>query len=58
MKHELFLDPKPLFIENDQIQHFIPVSHSKIEFAECRSKMTISYSVKVEFFIYGILCPS
>ena len=26
------LDPKSLFIENDQIQHFILVSHSKIEF--------------------------
>ena len=28
----LFLIRSHLFIENDQFQHFIPVSHSKIEF--------------------------
>ena len=29
----------------------------KLSFAEYRSKKANLYSVKVEFFIYGILCP-
>ena len=40
------------------MQHYIPVSHSKVEFCGVQKKKKAnSFSVKVEFFIYGIFCP-
>ena len=47
-----------LFIENDQIQHFIPVSLSKIEFCGVqKQKANLVFSKSGVFFIYGILYP-
>ena len=40
------------------MQHSIPVSHLNVEFYGAhKQKKANSFSVKVEFFIYCILCP-
>ena len=55
MKRE-FLDPRCLFIENDQIQHFIPVSHSKNEFCGVqKQKGKLVFSKKGLFHIWHIV---
>ena len=52
-----FLVRSRLFIENDQIQHFIPVLHLKIEFCGMqKQKGKLIFSKNVVFHI-GIFCP-
>ena len=47
-----------LFIQNDQIQHFIPVLLSKYEFCGVQNqKGKLVFSKTVFFFAYDILYP-
>ena len=54
MKHEV-LGPKSFIHSGFNILFLF--CFQKLSFAECRSKKANLYSVKVEFFAYGILNP-
>ena len=54
MRHDV-LNPMHLCIENDQIRHFMPGLLYKNEFCEVQQQTAIPFSVKLEFFVHGIL---